>query len=249
VTGSALHTIAKEEGAQTAVEDTTPFSHLSGQTLELVVVDKGATSHTYKLAFTTNVTETDIDDVIQQGILDVNKKINTTDNKAGKRYAMLAKDILGTDDFDEPVVDWTNSKAGGHKDHTVYVTIDETGGKDVTVSMVYSDIIQTLLDALNKNTDRARSVSVGNEGKDNYGVVTLVSKDALVTGEEIEDLVKKSGLHYKGQDVDTGNVDGNMPILDLGEDKQSVTVAVKATNGETYKYTVKFEVGTLPADE
>jgi hypothetical protein len=236
VTGSTLHTIEKSTSAQKAVTKSTPASQLSGQTLELVVTDAEDATHTYQLSFTTDVIEADIDNVIEDGIASVNTDMGDSTKSGKKNYAQLSWD--------------SSDKSSNHNTHTVTVTMDTANASNVTVTDVYFDIIQTLIDALGENQDRARSVSVGNAGVGNSGMIVLVSdaNGKVVTEGEIKALVLTSGLHYtkdyseKNKKIGD-NVDGLMPILDLVG--QSVTVTVTTTNGLTCDYTVVFESGTI----
>jgi uncharacterized repeat protein (TIGR02543 family) len=149
------------------------------------------------------VSEETVDEYISGGIDDVNLAI--ANNKTIGPYATLGDLGTGAD----------NNK----------VTVSMTNW-DATVATVYTDIIQTLLNALNDHAEYLTSISTGSAS---LAIGETVDADAIVA------FVKASGLVDQGNDAVTAKT----VIGELND--RTLKATVKTVTGDEYTYEVTFK--------
>jgi uncharacterized repeat protein (TIGR02543 family) len=192
------------------VSGSTQIGELDKKTLSVTVTTVTGDKYTYNVIFKKAVLESTIDSIISSGIGAVSAVIVNETNHSPNKYATLGD--LGT----------------GDNNNNVTVTI--TNG-DVTVTSVYNDIINVLLDVLGKHTDVA------------YSLKTSDANKILVGAEDrnIVTFVKNSSLTDAENTADDHKVHGATKLSALYN--QTLSVTVETTCGEEYTYNVTFVNG------
>lgn len=180
----------------------TKIYELYGKSFVVNVNDANGESYAYTVWFEYNVNEAAIEEILTQGISDVNGKMKQDETA----YATLSANFGSSND----------------------VTVTITNG-EITVSKVYTDIVQTLVDALNKNSDKVKTISV--DGSD----ASITLNGTTIQATQIENFVKAANL------LDEGQISGSTQIKELYN--KEFTVVITDANGDTYDYVVKFVNG------
>jgi hypothetical protein len=189
----------------------TKVNALIGKNFTLTVQTVTDESYSYTVAFHKCVSGYTIDEIISGGIENVNRNMANTEGKDGQKYAEL-------------------SELDGNRNVTVTIY-----NGTLQVTKVYTDIIDTLLDALKNNTESAASISIG---------TASLTVDESVTPEKIEAFVKASGLVDDPNKPysETNQVKGSTTLNRLYGQKFTATVRTTCQDAnESYDYVVTFK--------